>query len=38
MLAAEGADPPEGVPPPPRYFLARTTWQQFCMDLEDGDV
>ena len=38
IVAAEGADPPEGVPALLRYFLTKTTWQQFRMDLDDGEV
>ena len=38
VLAADGVDPPEGVPALLRYFLTKTAWQQFRMDLDDGDV
>ncbi len=38
VLAAEGVDPPEGVPALLRYFLTKTTWQQFRMDLDEGEV
>ncbi|MGQ0732220.1 MAG: hypothetical protein ACT4QD_01040 [Acidobacteriota bacterium] len=37
-IAADEGDPPEGVPALLRYFLTKTTWQQFRMDLDDGEV
>lgn len=38
VLATKGADPPEDIAALLRYFLTKTTWQQFRMDLDDGDV
>jgi UDP-2,3-diacylglucosamine pyrophosphatase LpxH len=38
VLAAEHADPPVDMPAFLRFFLSKTTWQQFRMDLDDGDV
>jgi hypothetical protein len=38
VVAAEGVAPPEGIPALLRYFLTKTAWQQFRMDLDDGDV
>jgi hypothetical protein len=37
-LAAVGATGPEDVPALLRYLLAIPTWQQFRMDLDEGDV
>jgi hypothetical protein len=38
VVAADGTDPPEGVPALLRFLLTKTTWQQFRMDLDDGEV
>ncbi|HUE84848.1 MAG TPA: hypothetical protein VMO26_02115 [Vicinamibacterales bacterium] len=38
VAAAMGADRPERVPPLLRFLLTKTSWQQFRMDLDDGDV
>jgi hypothetical protein len=38
VAAAIGSDPPEGAVPLLRFLLTKTTWQQFRMDLDDGDV
>jgi len=38
VLAAEHDNPPADMPALLRFFLSKTTWQQFRMDLDDGDV
>lgn len=38
VAAASGVDQPEIVLPLLRLLLTKTTWQQFRMDLDDGDV
>jgi Calcineurin-like phosphoesterase len=38
VLAAEGPSPADSIPRLLRYLLTKTTWQQFRMDLDDGEV
>lgn len=38
VAAALGEAPSEGVVPLLRFLLTKTTWQQFRMDLDDGQV
>jgi UDP-2,3-diacylglucosamine pyrophosphatase LpxH len=38
VAAEEGSDSPEAVSALLRYFLTKTAWQQFRMDLDDGEV
>jgi UDP-2,3-diacylglucosamine pyrophosphatase LpxH len=38
VAAASGVDQPDAAAPLLRLLLTKTTWQQFRMDLDDGDV
>jgi UDP-2,3-diacylglucosamine pyrophosphatase LpxH len=38
VAAADGTTSPADVPPLLRFLLTKTTWQQFRMDLDDGEV